>query len=138
MVRGARSSHAPIVQEIVAALDRIGVGPDLQAERTLHEVHGGPALALALDHRQLPFVVAQRLGASFGVERQAQVIHRVRVARDVLGIPRRPRPGQLGLREDRSGQRRPEQQERDKRRSTIITTWPSTVWDPIWNRPLPS
>ena len=62
-----------------------------RAERTLHEIERRPSLALAFDHRQLRLVVAQRPGAPLVVERKADVVHRVRVARDVFGVPRRPR-----------------------------------------------
>ena len=141
MMIGARSSHAPIVNETMA-LDRIGVAPDLQAERPLHEVDGRPAFALALDHRQLRFVVAQRPRAAFVVEREPQVVHRVRVARDVFGVARRPRAGEVGLRERAVRQRRRQQREAghrsDPSAGAALTMWMSTVWDPIWNRPLPS
>ena len=120
------------------ALDRLGVAPDLQTERTLHEIERRPSLALAFDHRQLRLVVGQRPRAPLVVEREPDVVHRVRVARDVFGVPRRPRPDELGLRKgardspartaDTSEQRAP------MRRS--VTTWPSMVLDPIWNRPL--
>src|SRR6202040_3942576 len=61
------------------ALDWLRVAPDLQTERTLDEIEGRPSLALALDHRQLRLVVAQRPGAPLVIKREADVVHWIRI-----------------------------------------------------------
>ena len=98
IVIGARSSQRADGVGDRAALDRIVSLQILQTERTLHEVERRPSLALPLDHRQLRFVVAQRPGAPLVVQRQADVVDRIRVARDVFGVARRPRADELDLR----------------------------------------
>src|ERR1041385_5756629 len=86
------------------ALHRLGVGPDLQAERTLQEIEDRQPLALPLDHLQLRFVVAERADAPFLVERNARVINGHRVAAQILTTRLRPGAGKLRLRKRRRRQ----------------------------------
>ena len=53
IVMGARSSHAPIVNETMEPLTGSVSAQIFKPNGPWHEVHGGPAFALALDHREL-------------------------------------------------------------------------------------
>ena len=113
------------------SLYRLGGVPNPDTKGTLHEVERRQSLALPLDHRILGLVVAERPDSSLLVQRDAGVIHRYRVASEVLVASGAPRSGYVDLRGRWS--------RRDKREEIAaapnLTIMPCTDSDPIWSHP---
>src|SRR5678810_24157 len=84
------------------SLYRLGGVPDPDAERSLHEVEHRQSLALPLDHRILGFVVGECPEAPLLVQRDARIVHRHRVASQILITSGAPRASHVRLRVGRS------------------------------------
>src|SRR5215471_10071315 len=81
------------------SLYRLSGVPDPDTEGSLHEVEHRQSLALPLDHRILRFVVGECPKASLLVQRDARIVHRHRVASQILVTSGAPRASHVRLRE---------------------------------------
>src|SRR5215470_7402309 len=79
------------------SLYRLSGVPDPDTEGSLHEVEHRQSLALPLDHRILGFVVGECPEASFLVQRDARIVHRHRVASQILVTSGAPRASHVRL-----------------------------------------
>src|SRR5687767_12014880 len=92
------------------ARDRIELVPDVKSECAEDEVVRREVAALTVGKRHHGVVVAQRPGAPLVIERQPQVVDRVRTWSTLLRILagfRRPLAGEIELRKGRRGEEEP-------------------------------